>query len=395
MPVRRIFTCVLVVGIACLGGMGVMRGIAQTETPVLTPDQFKPANYAYPKAPGTPAPDAGPLPDVKPPEIIDPLKPASPEAMPLLAPPMPMMLPPAGDKTAVAPEVPMPPAVPPTPPKTPLVVVTPEQPTPAEVPFSGPRTSALERVKPDMPSLADGNRTGPMISIETIAPNQVQFGLPVSYEIVVKNGPVALTQVRVDEELSAGAKFVGSEPAAEVTGDRASWAIGTMNPGEEKHIKVTVKPGEGDLITKPRVSCAIATTNSVHITRPALVMNITAPDMVQVGDEVPVKIQVSNTGNGEASKILLKAILTDGLKHSEGNDIQALLSKLCAGRKSIGDLAISGGSAGPSNVCLDNDHRRSAEGIRRHQVRCVATEVKLGCKRSGQVHGESRADLQH
>jgi uncharacterized repeat protein (TIGR01451 family) len=70
---------------------------------------------------------------------------------------------------------------------------------------------------------------------------------------------------------------------------------------------------------------------NVKITRPSLVMTAKASEIVQVGDEVPIEILVTNNGSGEASRITLKAVLSDGLKHGEGNDIQALLKKLAPG----------------------------------------------------------------
>src|SRR5262249_37867184 len=114
-------------------------------------------------------------------------------------------------------------------------------------------------------------RVAPSVSIETVAPEAAPFGQPVSYEIVIKNhSPIPVTHVRVDEELG-GAKFVGSEPPGEGSDDKILWMLGTLNAGEEKRIKVTVKPGsEGDLCTKPRVTYSAATALSVRVTRPSL-----------------------------------------------------------------------------------------------------------------------------
>jgi len=172
----------------------------------------------------------------------------------------------------------------------------------------------------------------PSVSIETIAPETAAYGQPVSYEIVVKNnGSMPVANVRVDDEIAGGTKFMSADPTGEINGDKVMWLLGTLGAGEEKHIKMTVKPGEGDLAAKPRVTYSAATSLNVQVTRPSLVVTVNASEIAQVGDEVPVQIQVTNTGTGEATRVVLKAVLTDGLKHGEGNDIQALLNKLAPG----------------------------------------------------------------
>ena len=54
------------------------------------------------------------------------------------------------------------------------------------------------------------------MTLETIVPDAVQLGKDISYEIVVKNtGSTAVTGVKVEEQLPAGARYLGGEPMAE------------------------------------------------------------------------------------------------------------------------------------------------------------------------------------
>lgn len=357
---RRLFACVLVMGIAGLGGMGVMRGIAQTEAPALKPDQFKPANYAYPKiinGPADPAPESIKT-EIKTgvPDIIDPLVPPAAESIPLLAPTQPTKAPaiklPVQERqppiVLPAPEMAAPVIAPPVP------VVAPPAVKP-DVPTSNP-PSLIQRIKPEAAPIVvetTGNRVVPSVTIETLAPETAAYGQPVTYEIVVKNtGTTTVTHVRVDEEISAGVKFISAEPTGEISGEKVMWMLGSLNANEEKRIKMTVKPGEGDLATKPRVTFATATAMNVKITRPSLAITVNASDIAQVGDEIPVQITITNNGNGEAPRVVLKALLTDGLKHGEGNDIQAALNKLSPGESQVVTLKVQAALAGAQNCTL-------------------------------------------
>jgi uncharacterized repeat protein (TIGR01451 family) len=383
--VRRIFACVLVLGTAGLGGLGVLQCIAQSDAPALTPDQFKPlnlnsGNVAPPSAkpdmnnlpPAVSAPNTAAMPNVL------PALPSQPPAMPPIAMPSDVTAP-----TLVAPPAPVAPASTPAPILPPASVPSPEpvapaapivaptvEPLPApikapaatapavELPAAGPKMRSdghfMSPVVPDgdssktmSPATTGGNRVTPSVSIETIAPDSVSFDRPLTYEIVVKNtGPVAVAQVRVDEEIGQGAKFISAEPAGDFNSDKAVWMIGSLSVGEEKHIKVTVKPGDSDLCTKPRVSFAGGTAMNVRVTRPSLVVTAHASEIVQVGDDMPIEIQVTNNGTGDAARIVLKAVLSEGLVHGEGKDIQALLKKLAPGESEKVTLRVQAGSPG-------------------------------------------------
>lgn len=362
---HRVYACVLVVGAASLLGFGIMRSAAQTGTaPPMKEDQLKPATFAYPKNPPREmkAPADAPVlpPTIEP--LPQPRQNSEPAA--LILPPVDAEVKPAPGKdkpiTIAPPEIPVPPG-PIEPMKTkpakpepaaPLITV-PAEPTRAP---AAPKIEApsLEIAKPTASPVAAGNRVTPAVSIETIAPESAPYGQPVTYEIVVKNtGSVPVTHVRVDEEIGAGTKFVGAEPAGEMSGDRVLWMLGPLNAGDERRIKVSVRPGnEGDLHTKPRVSFSVAMATHVRITRPNIVVSVSGPEAAQVGDDTPLQIQISNTGNGEATNVTLKAILSEGLKHPEGNDVQAHLNNLAPGQSQTVTLRVQAATPGIQRYAL-------------------------------------------
>jgi uncharacterized repeat protein (TIGR01451 family) len=369
MAVHRIYACVLVFGVAGLFGFGLMRSVAQTDTaPALKPEQLKPTNFVDPGNPTT---------EFKAPDGLDPVVPPATNPLPMPRSELPpLILPPVDDvKPAPKSEKPIviaPPEIPLAPPLLdPLktmsepvapVLTVPMEPmkAPAEpvkapaVPRVDTLPPSLEAVNPTVPTVSSNNRLSPSVSIETVAPGSTAYGQPVSYEIVVKNtGSVAVSHVRVDEEIGAGTKYVSAEPAGEINGDKVLWMLGALSAGEEKRIRVSVKPGnEGDLQTKPRVTYSVATAMVVRITRPNIVVTVTSPEAAQVGDETPLQIQVSNNGTGDASKVMLKAVLSDGLKHPEGNDIQAVLNNLAPGQSQTVTLRVQAAMPGVQQCSL-------------------------------------------
>jgi uncharacterized repeat protein (TIGR01451 family) len=347
--------------------MGVMRGIAQPEPPVLKPDQLKPTTYAFPKS-AAPAPlaDTSSKTDAKilPPDQIDKIVPPDLDAQPVVPASQPLNLPinmpkeenpaavqPAPNILAVPTIDPQPAIKAPVLPPSTLPVVEPR--VKVDAPSPNAFSPSHDVAKPAMSGHQPGNRVTPSVSIETIAPESAPFAQPVSYEIVVRNtGSTPVTHVRVDDEIAAGTAFIRAEPAAQQNGEKVLWMLGSMNAGEEKRIRMTVKAGEGDLTLKPRVTFSSGTTTSVRVTRPNLAITVNAPEIALVGDEVPLKIQVTNTGTGEASRVVLKAVLTEGLKHSEGNDIQAPLNRLAPGESQTVTLRVEAALAGMHSCSL-------------------------------------------
>ena len=106
------------------------------------------------------------------------------------------------------------------------------------------------------PAGVGASRVAPGVTVEALAPDSVAAGQDASFEVVVSNpGPVAVANVRVDDEMPVGAKYLGGDPVAEVTGTALRWNVGGLDVGASKKIKVKVRPpAEGDLRLAPRVT---------------------------------------------------------------------------------------------------------------------------------------------
>lgn len=316
-----------------------------TQPVVAGPDGVKPLDTAVPLVPppaadvGTP-PGFAPKPTIPPPSVsVDPPVDPKPDPKPLtLTPPPAGTLPPP---TATVEKL-SPGSAPPT-----LFPPTAVAPKTATIP--APAASPGIVLGETLP-----NRAAPTVTVEIASPETVGAGQPLTYEVVVRNGgTAAVSNVRVENELPGRCTLVGTEPQAETNADRLAWAVGSLDAGAEKRLKVTVKPNEeGDIRSRATVTFASSVDARVKVTRPRVSVAVTAPEAGRVGETVPLTIQLSNRGTGPAAKVLLRAELTAGLSHAAGQVIEAEIANLAAGETRSLTLDVVGAKAGAQACSL-------------------------------------------
>jgi uncharacterized repeat protein (TIGR01451 family) len=174
------------------------------------------------------------------------------------------------------------------------------------------------------------------------------FGGEFRYELIVKNsGILPVTGVRVEDELPLGAKYIGSDPPAEINSDRLGWVIGSLDAGTEKRISVRLKPSdEGDLRSRATVSYSAAVDARTKITRPRLAVVVTGSEVCKAGDETIFQIKVSNNGTGPAQQMVLQAMLSDGLMHQAGLKLEMAMANLPPGESKVIPLKVNAAKAG-------------------------------------------------
>jgi uncharacterized repeat protein (TIGR01451 family) len=198
------------------------------------------------------------------------------------------------------------------------------------------------------PANSSNGVQSPCVQIEKRGPEVAYVGQPLRYEIVVRNsGLTPVWQVRVEDEIPAGIRFVASEPPCESAGNRLTWIIGSLEPYAERHIRVEVQPpGEGELQTRATVTFSGSTTLRTLVVQPRITLAMRAPEQVSVGDPVLFQIQATNTGGVAVPGLTLRGRLTDGLQHPQGSEILADLGALAPGQTRTATLtttALRGG----------------------------------------------------
>lgn len=190
----------------------------------------------------------------------------------------------------------------------------------------------------------------PNVEVAVVAPESVGVGMPLTYELVVRNvGTVPVSNVRVEDETPARSTLVGTEPPAETTGDRLGWTLGSLDAGAERRIKVTVKfAEEGEIRNRATVSFAAAVDARVRVTRPRVTVAVVGPEAgtARVGERVPFQLRLTNSGSGPATRVVLQARFSDGLIHPHGALIEAELANLQAGQTKTITLEATAAKAG-------------------------------------------------
>lgn len=165
----------------------------------------------------------------------------------------------------------------------------------------------------------------PTLTIEKIAPQEIQVGKPAVFEIVVRNvGSAAASEVEIHDLVPQGTQLKSSNPAAaRGKAGELVWLLGAMKPGDEARVQMELLPTtEGEIGSVATVRFAAAASVRTICTKPELLVEVQMPRTVLAGDDVPVKIRVSNPGTGIATGIFLTEIVPAGMEHTAGGELE-------------------------------------------------------------------------
>ncbi len=171
----------------------------------------------------------------------------------------------------------------------------------------------------------------PRLTIEKFAPSSAILGQPLIYSVLVKNvGGSAASQVTVEDRIPKGTRLVGTAPQAEMIDKRLVWRkLGTLQPGEERKISIKVIPEEaGPIGSVAKVSFISEVAAEIVVQAPQLKVSVNIPPEAKIGTVVPMVFSISNPGNGEASNVILRSVIPEGLQHPAGNDLEYTVGKL-------------------------------------------------------------------
>jgi uncharacterized repeat protein (TIGR01451 family) len=188
----------------------------------------------------------------------------------------------------------------------------------------------------------------PILQVEKVGPTTLNVGKPLRYEIVIRNtGTAPALSVQVEEQIPAAARFVGGEPRPINRGGLLVWNLGSLDPGVDRRIQIELQPiGEGELDSRAVIT--FSTTSNLHtrVTKPRLTLVKTGPQDVQVGQSAVFQLQISNAGTGLATGVILHDHLPEGLRHSNGPDVETNIGTLASGESKTITLETTAVKAG-------------------------------------------------
>ena len=211
------------------------------------------------------------------------------------------------------------------------------------------------------------------MTIEKIAPTEVQVGKPAHFELRVRNaGNAAAQGVEIHDSVPQGTQFISSNPpTTQGLSGQLAWSLGELKPGEQTIVQLELMPiAEGDVRSSATVT--FRTEVSVHTlaTRPRLVVQLVGPKQVLIGDEAMMSVRISNPGTGAATGIVLSEHVPRGLRHKAGSDLEFEVGTLKPGQSREIQLSMSAVEAGHVVNALQarGDAKLRAAGARR--IRC-------------------------
>ena len=144
-------------------------------------------------------------------------------------------------------------------------------------------------------------------------------------KLIVRNTGVGdAFNVRVDDELPDGLKFISSQPEMQVSGDghHLSWLLNLLPGGSDRVITIKVQPTKtGPFDHAATVRFETGCKSRTTVLEPRLKVDIIAnPTVGKVlkGQQVEFNVSIQNTGDGPARNVAIQAKLSPGLKHESG-----------------------------------------------------------------------------
>ena len=162
----------------------------------------------------------------------------------------------------------------------------------------------------------------PALTVEKLSPREIQVNQTADFQIVVKNvGRVSAEDVSVYDQVPAGTQFLGSspEPSGVSNDKRLTWNIGALRPGQEKRIKLQLRPTQpGEIGSVAHVTFSTQASMRTLVTKPVLQITHRSKPTVLIGDDVIFDVVVENKGDGAARDVVVQEDVPQQLEWPNG-----------------------------------------------------------------------------
>jgi uncharacterized repeat protein (TIGR01451 family) len=221
----------------------------------------------------------------------------------------------------------------------------------------------------------------PALTLEKLAPAEIQVGKLATFELRVKNvGQIAAQQVQVTDHVPRGTQLVEAKPQFQRGADGSLiWPLGTMQPGDEQVVLLQVMPQtEGEIGSVAQVSFAASATSRSVCTRPLLTIEHTAPEKLLIGESLSMVITVTNPGTGAATGVVIEEDVPQGLLHVAGSELEYEVGTLRPGESKRLELTLKADKAGliKNTIVVRGDGNLAAQ----HQINIevIAPQLQVG-----------------
>ncbi len=225
--------------------------------------------------------------------------------------------------------------------------------TPAVIDQAPPAANIEGFGKPGEKKL-EGAQT-PSVTIEKIAPPEIQVGKPAKFQVIVRNtGPVTAEEVEVTDRVPQGTQLINQPPKTTLSNrGEILWKVGDLKPSEESKLELDLMPiSEGEIGSVATVQFRSTASVRTVATKPDLLMELTAPKQVMIGESATVHLKLTNRGTGVASGVVLSSKVPPQFQHPAGNELEFEIGQLKPGDVRDIELVLRSVQAGGTVITL-------------------------------------------
>jgi uncharacterized repeat protein (TIGR01451 family) len=236
------------------------------------------------------------------------------------------------------------------------------------------------------------------VTIEKLSPSEIQVDQPADFQLVVKNvGRADAEDVRVFDRVPAGTEFLGAspEPSSQSRSGDIQWSIGKLRPGQEKRIKVQLKPVRpGEIGSVAHVTFSTQASMRTLVTKPVLEIIHQSKPTHLIGDDVILDVMVKNKGDGPARNVIIQEDVPKQLEFQDGyRELEYEIGTLMPGQSRRVQLALKAAQVGK----LQNVMFASAEGglKTKHELPMEVIAPKLDVQTDGPTRRFLQRNVTH
>jgi len=215
-----------------------------------------------------------------------------------------------------------------------------------------------------------------IIQVDKTMPREVGLNQPFDYSITITNlTNVALTDVKVVEDLPNGFELIGANPAANREANKLVWMIDSFRPKTTTRFTVSgMGTQTNNLENNTTVTYAINLQANVKIVQPMLEVAVKAPSDVLLCEPIPLEFEVSNVGSGAAHNLKIVDTLPAGLQTMDGqSEVVYDIGTLMAGQSQQFSTQLRATRTG---VYINRAVARSSSGLMAESATTVTTVVQ-------------------
>ncbi len=167
-------------------------------------------------------------------------------------------------------------------------------------------------------------------------------------------------------------------PSNRGAGGELVWEIGSLEPGEERTVEMQLMPtAEGEIGSVATVRFHARASVRTLATKPMLSIEVLGPSKVMKGQQLTLRIKLSNPGSGATAGVMLSETVPQGLSHAAGKELEFEVGTLKPGESRELDLTLTAAEAGMVTNVISADAEAKLHAEAHTEIEIVAPLLQV------------------